>query len=107
MSNLPAVEDASFESEVLKSDIPVLVDFWAPWCAPCKALSPVIEEISVAYSGKLKVLQMNVQDNKKVPAQFRIRSIPTLILFKEGKVVEQSVGAKPKTEIEKMIKKVL
>jgi thioredoxin 1 len=107
MSNLPAVEDASFENEVLKSDIPVLVDFWAPWCAPCKALSPVIEEISVAYSGKLKVLQMNVQDNKKVPAQFRIRSIPTLILFKEGKVVEQSVGTKPKTEIEKMIKKVL
>lgn len=107
MSNLPSVEDASFESEVLKSDIPVLVDFWAPWCAPCKALSPVIEELSVAYSGKLKVLQMNVQDNKKVPAQFRIRSIPTLILFKEGKVVEQSVGAKPKIEIEKMIKKVL
>lgn len=107
MSNLPAVEDASFEKEVLKSDIPVLVDFWAPWCAPCKALSPVIEELSVAYSGKLKVLQMNVQDNKKVPAQFRIRSIPTLILFKEGRVVEQSVGAKPRTEIEKMIKKVL
>lgn len=107
MSNLRAVEDASFESEVLKSDIPVLVDFWAPWCAPCRALSPVIEELSTAYAGKLKVLQMNVQDNKKVPAQFRVRSIPMLILFKEGKVVEQSVGAKPKTEIEKMIKKVL
>ena len=105
MSSLPAVADSSFESEVLKSDLPVLVDFWAPWCAPCKALSPVIEELSADYSGRLKVLQMNVQDNKKVPVQFRIRSIPTLILFKGGKVVDQIIGQVPKSKIDAMIQR--
>ena len=107
MSSLPAVADNSFDSEVLQSDIPVLVDFWAPWCQPCKALAPVIEELSADYSGRVKVLQMNVQDNKKVPVQFGIRSIPTLILFKGGKVLEQIVGKVAKTKIDAMIQKAL
>ena len=107
MSSLPAVADSSFEAEVLKSDIPVLVDFWAPWCGPCKALTPVIEELSADYSGRVKVLQMNVQDNKKVPVQFRIRSIPSLILFKDGKVLDQITGQVPKKKIDAMIQKEL
>jgi thioredoxin 1 len=107
MTSLPAVADDSFDTDVMKSEMPELVDFWAPWCAPCKALGPVIEELSATYSGKVKVLQMNVQDNKKVPVQFRIRSIPTLMLFKGGKVLDQIVGQVPKIKIDAMIKKAL
>jgi len=107
MISLPAVADDSFDAEVISSELPVLVDFWAPWCAPCKALSPVIEELSNVYSGRLKFCQMNVQDNKKVPVQFRIRSIPTLILFKGGKVVDQIIGQVPKKKIDAMIQKAL
>jgi thioredoxin 1 len=107
MISLPVVADDSFDAEVISSELPVLVDFWAPWCAPCKALGPIIEELSSFYSGRLKVLQMNVQDNKKIPVQFRIRSIPTLILFKGGKVVDQIIGQAPRNKIDQMIKKAL
>jgi len=107
MSSLPAVADDSFDVEVLKSEVPVLVDFWAPWCAPCKALDPIIQELCASYSGRVKMYQMNVQDNKKVPVQFRIRSIPTLILFKQGKVLDQITGQVPKTKIDNMIRKAL
>ena len=107
MSSLPAVADASFDADVMNSEIPVLVDFWAPWCAPCKALAPVIEELSTSYAGRVKMMQMNVQDNKKVPVQFRIRSIPTLLLFKGGKVVDQIIGQVHRNKIDAMIKKAL
>lgn len=107
MISLPVVADDSFDAEVISSELPVLVDFWAPWCAPCKALGPIIEELSSLYSGRLKVCQMNVQDNKKIPVQFRIRSIPTLILFKGGKVVDQIIGQVPKNKIDRMIQKAL
>lgn len=107
MSSLPVVGDDSFDSSVIDSELPVLVDFWAPWCQPCKAIAPVIEELSAAYSGRVKMFQMNVQDNKRIPVQFRIRSIPTLILFKNGKVLDQITGQVPKKKIDAMIQRAL
>jgi len=93
--NVQEFTDANFEDEVLKADTPVLVDFWAVWCAPCRVIAPVVEEIADSYGGKLKVGKINVDDNSGTPNKYGIRSIPTLILFKEGKVVEQVQGANP------------
>ncbi|HXG30575.1 MAG TPA: thioredoxin [Thermodesulfobacteriota bacterium] len=101
------LSDSTFESEVLKSDTPVLVDFWAPWCGPCRMIAPVVEEIAASYNGRLKVGKLNVDDNQEVTMRYRIRSIPTLILFKDGKAVDQIIGAVPKSEIERIIKKVV
>lgn len=91
-----AVTDATFEAEVLKSPLPVLVDFWAVWCGPCKMIAPVVDEIAKEYAGKLKVVKMDVDNNMRVPMDLSIRSIPTLMVFKGGKVVEQVIGAVPK-----------
>lgn len=94
-----AVSDASFEAEVLKSDLPVLVDFWAEWCGPCKMVAPILEEIGLDYTGRLTVAKLNVDENTAVPTKHGIRGIPTLILFKNGAVVAQKVGAAAKSQL--------
>jgi len=93
------VSDASFELEVLKSDKPVLVDYWAEWCGPCKAIAPILDDISKAYDGRLQVAKMNVDENRDVPAKFGIRGIPTLMLFKGGKLAATQVGALSKAQL--------
>ena len=93
------ISDASFESDVLKSDKPVLVDYWAEWCGPCKMIAPILDEVSKDYDGRLKVTKMNVDENRDVPAKFGIRGIPTLMLFKDGKLAETKVGALPKAQL--------
>ena len=99
------VTDSNFETEVLKCDLPVLVDFWAPWCGPCRALGPVIEELADEYTGQVKVLKMNVDENPASPGKYGIRAIPTLILFKDGEVLDQVTGAVSKSSIKEMISK--
>ena len=98
MSAMP-VTDTNFEQEVLKSDIPVLVDFWAEWCGPCKMIGPIVEEIAGELEGKLKVVKINIDEAQVLAAQFNIMSIPTLLIFKGGSPVEQIVGAMPKDQI--------
>ena len=99
------VNDAGFDAEVLKSDLPVLVDFWAPWCGPCRAIAPVIDELTQEFEGKVAIMKMNVDENPATPSKFGIRAIPTLILFKDGEVVDQSTGAVSKSSIKDMIAK--
>ncbi|MDA9747802.1 MAG: thioredoxin [Thermodesulfobacteriota bacterium] len=103
MSNIIETDDSNFESEVLKSDIPVIVDFWAPWCGPCKAIAPILEQISDEQGDKIKIVKVNVDDNQKYAADFGIRSIPTLLIFNKGELKNQIVGSIPKAEIEKFI----
>ncbi|BAC08363.1 thioredoxin [Thermosynechococcus vestitus] len=100
MSSALSVTDATFEEEVLNSDIPVLVDFWAPWCGPCRMVAPVVDEIANEYQGRVKVVKVNTDENSKVATDFGIRSIPTLMIFKGGQKVDILVGAVPKTKIE-------
>ena len=97
------VTDASFEADVLKSSEPVVVDFWAEWCGPCKMIGPSLEEIAVEMKGKVKIVKMNVDENSGVPGKLGIRSIPTLMLFKDGKLAAQKVGAAPKGDLVKWI----
>ncbi|MCA1742555.1 MAG: thioredoxin [Desulfonatronovibrio sp.] len=97
------VTDNTFEAEVLKCDLPVLVDFWAPWCGPCRAIAPVVEELAQEYTGQVKVMKMNVDENPNTPGKFGIRAIPTLILFKGGEVLEQVTGAVSKSNLKQMI----
>ncbi len=101
------VGDADFKKEVLDSTTPVLVDFWATWCAPCRAIAPALEELATQYKGKVKVAKVNIDDNQDTPQQYGVRSIPTLLLFKGGRVVDQIVGAVPKAKLEDAIKKVV
>ena len=99
--------DKNFDEEVLKANVPVLVDFWAVWCGPCRAIAPAVEQLATEYKGKLKVAKMNVDDHVLVPQKYDVRSIPTLLLFKNGQVAGQIVGAVPKAKIEEAVKKVL
>jgi thioredoxin 1 len=107
VSNVAEVSDGSFDQEVLQSDVPVLIDFWAPWCGPCKAISPVVEELAGEYQGRLKVVKMNVDDNPQTPSRYGVRGIPNLILFKGGRVADQIVGAVPKGHLVKAIDRTL
>ena len=101
------VNDATFDQEVLQSELPVLVDFWAVWCGPCKAIAPIIDGIATTYAGKLKVAKLNVDENGATPSRFGIRGIPALLLFKGGKVADQVVGFVPQDVIEGKIKRLL
>ena len=95
--------DAAFDQDVINSETPVLVDFWAPWCGPCKAMGPTVDALAAEYQGKVKIGKLNTDENQQTAMRFGIRSIPTLLLFKGGKVVDQKVGAMPKPELIKML----
>lgn len=101
------VSDGEFDGTILQNDTPCLVDFWAPWCGPCKAIGPVIDELADEYDGKVKIFKMNVDDNPATPGKFGIRAIPTLIVFKGGQVVDQITGAVGKPQLKQLIEKAL
>lgn len=101
------VTDANFEQEVLKSDLPVIVDFWAIWCGPCRLIAPVVEQLADEYEGKIKIAKLDVDTNPQTAVKYGIRSIPTLLIFKDGKVAEQIIGAVPKSQVEERLQRVL
>ncbi|MBF0510606.1 MAG: thioredoxin [Deltaproteobacteria bacterium] len=101
------VNDENFDAEILKSNLPSLVDFWAAWCGPCRAIAPVVEELAKEYASKIKIAKLNVDENPKTAGQYGIRAIPTLILYKGGQIAEQITGAVSKAQIENAIKKVI
>ncbi|NES71094.1 MAG: thioredoxin [Okeania sp. SIO2D1] len=107
MTAATPVTDSSFKQEVLESDVPVLVDFWAPWCGPCRMVAPVVEEIAGQYEGQIKVVKVNTDENPNVASQYGIRSIPTLMIFKGGQRVDMVVGAVPKTTLANTLEKYL
>ncbi len=107
MSKPADVTDGNYEEEVLKSDKPVLVEFWAPWCGPCRMVAPVVEELAEEYDGKVKFLKLNTDDNVDTAARYGIRSIPTLLMFKGGELVDQIIGFRPKGDLQKTIEKTL
>lgn len=107
MSKAMPVSDSDFTKEVIESSLPVIVDFWAAWCGPCQVMGPVIDIIAEEHEGKIKVLKLNVDENPVTPAKYGIRSIPTLILFNGGEIVDRIVGAQPKGTIENLLKKVV
>jgi len=107
VDGIKEIDDSSFDAEVLQSDKPVLVDFWAPWCGPCKAIGPIIEELAGTFGNKLKFAKCNVDDNPVTPGKYGIKAIPTLIFFKEGSVVDQITGMVAKSKLEETIHKVV
>jgi len=106
-SNLLHVNDKNFATEVLNAGVPVLVDFWATWCGPCRSISPIVEELAGEFTGRVKMTKLNVDENPATPSQYGVRGIPTLILFKDGKILDQIVGAVPKARLKAMIEKAL
>jgi thioredoxin 1 len=107
MSAASPVTDASFKEQVLDSEVPVLVDFWAPWCGPCRMVAPVVDELAEQYEGQVKVVKLNTDENPQVASQYGIRSIPTLMIFKDGQRVDMVVGAVPKTTLANTLEKYL
>ena len=106
-TDLLHVNDKNFADEVLNADLPVLVDFWATWCGPCRSISPIVEELAKEFVGRVKVTKLNVDESPATPSQYGVRGIPTLILFKSGKILDQIVGAVPKARLITMIEKAL
>ena len=107
MATIPEVTDANFQADVLESDVPVLVDFWAPWCGPCRIVAPVLEQMADERGGELKIVKLNVDDNQQTAAAFEVLSIPTLILFRGGQVAKKVIGACPKRKLEAELEPVL
>jgi thioredoxin 1 len=107
MAKPKEVNDSQFESEVLKAEVPVLVDFWAPWCGPCRMVGPIVEELAEEYGDRVKFLKMNTDDNVKSANQYGIRAIPTLLVFKGGQPVGQIIGFRPKSDLKKVIDQAL
>jgi thioredoxin 1 len=107
MSKPIELNNDNFESEVLKSDIPVVVDFWAPWCGPCLMVAPILHELAEEYDGRIKITKCNVDNNREIAGQYRIMSIPTMMMFKEGKLVNQQVGASGKDHLAKVFEQLL
>jgi thioredoxin 1 len=102
-SNVAQVSDATFEGDILKSEVPVLVDFWAPWCGPCRSVAPIVDDLANVYAGKLKVAKINVDESTAVAMKYQITSIPTFIVFKNGEVADRALGALPRSEFVKLI----
>jgi thioredoxin 1 len=107
MAEILDVTDANFDQEVLQSDLPIVIDFWAEWCAPCRAIAPIVKDLAAQYDGKVKVVKMNIDENPGTPGKYGVRALPTVLAFKGGTVVEQITGARPKSAFEDMVQKLV